>query len=295
MSADTTTQRYEKKFLTVLGRKMAYIDEGSGDPIVFLHGNPTSSFIWRNIMPYLEGRGRLIAIDTIGMGDSEKIPNATTANYTLSENCKFTFALLEELGVNQNVTFVLHDWGSAIGFHWANQNQDKVKAIAFMEAIPTAFPSWDDFPKELHSTIGMLRSPDGDQVVLEENFFIETLMPSAILRTLTPEEHEEYRRPFAQAGDDRLATLAGPRELPIAGEPAETIAIIDSYSKYLASSESLPKLFINADPGAFQVGYARDFTRTFPNQKEVTVKGVHYIQEDSPNEIGQALAYWLPE
>ena len=295
MIENTTTQRYEKKYKTVLGRKMAYTEEGSGDPIVFLHGNPTSSFLWRNVMPYLEGRGRLIAIDMIGMGDSEKIPDATTGSYTLSENCKYTFALLEALGVGSNVTLVLHDWGSGVGFHWANLNQEKVKAIAFMEAIPTTFPSWDDFPEALHAPIGMLRSPEGDKVVLEDNFFIETLLPSAILRTLTPEEHEEYRRPFANSGADRLATLAGPRQLPIEGEPAETVGIIDSYAKYLASSKDVPKLFINAEPGAFLVGYARDFVRTFPNQKEVTVKGAHFIQEDSPGEIGQALADWLPD
>jgi len=164
-----------------------------------------------------------------------------------------------------------------------------------MEAIPTTFPTWDDFPKELHGPIGMLRSPEGEQVVLEENFFIETLLPSAVMRALSPEEHEEYRRPFAEAGADRLATLAGPRQLPIAGEPAETVAIIDAYSSYLAGSKELPKLFINADPGAFLVGYARDFVRTFPNQKEVSVKGSHFIQEDSASEIGQAIVDWLPE
>ena len=295
MVENITTPRYQKKFKTILGSQMAYIDEGTGDPIVFLHGNPTSSFLWRNVMPHLEGRGRLIAIDMIGMGDSDQIPDATTANYTLSENSQYTFALLEALGVDKNVTLVLHDWGSGVGFHWANHNREKVKAIAFMEAIPTTFPTWDHFPKDLHEPIGMLRSSEGDKVVLEDNFFIETLLPSAILRPLTPEEHEEYRRPFAEAGPSRLPTLAGPRQLPIAGEPAETVALIDSYAQYLVASKDVPKLFINAEPGAFLVGYARDFVRTFPNQKEVTVKGAHFIQEDSATEIGQALATWLPE
>jgi len=295
MIKDTTTHRYDKKFKTILGHKMAYIDEGSGDPIVFLHGNPTSSFLWRNVMPHLEERGRLIAIDTIGMGDSDKIQNATTENYTLAENCEYTFALLEAIGVDKNVTLVLHDWGSGVGFHWANKNPEKVKAIAYMEAIPTTFPTWDDFPADLHAPIGMLRSPEGDKVVLEDNFFIETLLPSAILRSLSQEEHQEYRSPFIESGSDRLATLAGPRQLPIAGEPAETVAIIDSYSKFLKSSTQIPKLFINAEPGAFLVGYARDFVRTFPNQEEVTVKGAHFIQEDSPHDIGQAILNWLPE
>jgi len=295
MIENTTTPRYDKKFKTIFGCKMAYIEEGTGDPIVFLHGNPTSSYLWRNVMPHLEGKGRLIAIDMIGMGDSDKLPNADKNSYSLAENSKYTFALLEELGVNENVTFVLHDWGSAIGFHWANQNQDKVKAIAYMEAIPTTFPSWDDFPLDLHGPIGMLRSSEGDDIVLNENFFIETLLPSAIMRTLSDEEHEQYRRPFANAGQDRLATLAGPRQLPIAGEPADTVEIVDSYAKYLVNSHDLPKLFINADPGAFLVGYARDFVRTFPNQQEITVEGHHFIQEDAPTEIGQAIANWLPQ
>ena len=293
MSTHSTLPCYEKKFKTILGSQMAYIDEGTGDPIIFLHGNPTSSFIWRNVMPHLEGRGRLIAIDMIGMGDSDKIPNATKDNYTLAENSAYIFELLKELNVEKNVTLVLHDWGSGVGFHWANNNPEKVKGIAYMEAIPTTFPTWDEFPAELHAPIEALRSEQGDDMVLQDNFFIETLLPSAILRDLTAEEHDEYRRPFANAGDDRLAALAGPRQLPIAGTPAKTCDIIDAYSTYLSNSVDVPKLFINAEPGAFLVGYARDFVRTFPNQKEVTVKGSHYIQEDSANEIGQAIADWI--
>lgn len=291
----TEKLRYEKKFKTVLGKKMAYIEHGEGDPIVFLHGNPTSIFLWRNIIPHLEGRGRLIAIDMIGMGDSDKLDNPKDGTYSLAENTKYTSALLAELGVEKDVTLILHDWGSGVGFNWANQNQSKVKAIAFMEAIVTTFPSWDEFNPELHGPIGMLRSSEGDKVALEENFFIEKLLPSAILRDLTPAEHAEYRRPFLNAGEDRRATLEGPRQLPIAGEPATTVALIDSYAKYLASSNGVPKLFINADPGAFLVGYARDFVRTWPNLKEITVKGSHFVQEDSPEEIGKALSEWLPK
>ncbi len=295
MNNNTETLRYEKQFKTILGKRMAYVDEGIGDPIVFLHGNPTSIYLWRNIMPHLEGRGRLIAIDMIGMGDSEKLDNAGDGSYSLAENSKYTFALLEALGVNENVTLVLHDWGSGVGFNWTNQHRDAVKAIAFMEAIVTPFPTWDDFPKELHGPIGMLRSPEGNKMVLEDNFFIETVLPNTILRPLTEAEHAEYRRPFLEAGEDRRPTLAGPRQLPIAGEPADTIAMIASYANYLANSKDIPKLFINADPGAFLVGYARDFVRTWPNLKEVTVKGSHFIQEDSPNEIGELISEWLPE
>lgn len=294
MKVTSETLGYVKKFKTVLGKKMAYVDEGKGDPIVFLHGNPTSSYLWRNIMPYLEGKGRLIAIDMIGMGDSDKLDNTTDGNYSLAENSEYTFALLAELSITNNVTLVLHDWGSGVGFNWANKNRHAVKAIAFMEAIVTSFPTWDDFPKDLHGPIGMLRSPEGDKMVLEDNFFINTILPSIITRELSEKELHEYAKPFLNAGEDRRAILAGPRELPIAGEPAGTVAIIDDYAQYLANSSNIPKLFINAEPGAFLVGYARDFVRTWPNLEEVTVKGNHYIQEDSPHEIGEALANWLP-
>lgn len=298
MKGNSETLPYDKQYKTVLGKKMAYVDVGSGDPIVFLHGNPTSIYLWRNIMPYLEGRGRLIAIDMIGMGDSEKLASTDkstdNSNYSLEENCRYTFALLEAVGVTHNVTLILHDWGSGVGFHWANQHRESVKGIAFMEAIVTPFPSWDDFPKDLHDPIGRLRSKEGDKMVLEDNFFIETLLPAAVTRPLSDIEHNEYRRPFIQAGEARRAMLSGPRQLPIAGEPAATVALIANYAQYLSQSSDLPKLFINAEPGAFLAGYARDFVRTWPNLKEVTVKGHHFIQEDSPEEIGRAILEWLP-
>ncbi|MEM6792761.1 MAG: haloalkane dehalogenase [Acidobacteriota bacterium] len=293
MSPLSETLPYDKKFKTVLGKKMAYVEEGTGDPIVFLHGNPTSIYLWRNVMPHLEGHGRLIAIDTIGMGDSEKLDDTGEGSYSLAENCRYTFALLEELGVTENVTLVLHDWGSGIGFHWAEQHRGAVKALVFMEAIVTTFPTWDDFPKDLHGPIGTLRSPAGDAMALEDNFFIETLLPSAILRDLSEAEHAEYRRPFAEPGEARRPTIAGPRQLPIEGQPADPVAILESDAKYLSTSE-IPKLFINADPGAFLVGHARDFARTWPNLTEVTVPGAHFIQEDSPHEIGEAISGWLP-
>jgi haloalkane dehalogenase len=293
MTKHPEESRYRKQFKTILGKRMAYIDSGAGDPIVFLHGNPTSSYLWRNVMPYLEGRGRLIAIDMIGMGDSDKLDDTHDGSYSLAENSRYTFALLAALNIEKNATLVLHDWGSGIGFNWANQNRSAVKAIAFMEAIVTPFPAWNDFPAELHGPIGALRSPEGEKMALDDNFFIETLLPSAILRELSPAEHAEYRRPFLRVGEDRRPTLAGPRQLPIAGEPPETVALIASYADYLSSSD-IPKLFINADPGAFLVGYARDVVRTWRNLTETTVKGSHFIQEDSPDEIGQAIADWLP-
>ena len=293
MKNDSETLRYTKKFKTILDKKMAYIDEGEGDPIVFLHGNPTSSYLWRNVMPYLQGKGRLIAIDMIGLGDSQKLDNTTDSSYSLAENSKYTFALLDALGVNNNVTLVLHDWGSGVGFNWANTHRDAVKAIAFMEAIVTDFPTWDDFPKDLHGPIGTMRSAEGEKMVLDDNFFIETILPATISRKLTQAEHDEYRRPFINSGEDRRAILAGPRQLPIAGEPADTVALVKSYASFLANSHDIPKLFINAEPGAFLVGYARDFVRSWPNLTEVTVSGIHYIQEDSPHEIGKAISDWL--
>lgn len=286
---------YTKQYKTVLGKQMAYIDEGQGDPIVFLHGNPTSSFLWRNILPSLAGKGRLIAVDMIGMGDSDKLDNTCDGNYSLAENSRYTFALLEALGVNSQVTLVLHDWGSGVGFNWACQHPDAVKAIAFTEAIVTPFPTWDDFPKDLHGPIGMLRSEEGDKLALEDNFFIETLLPSVLMHPLTEAAHAEYRRPFLASGEDRRATLAGPRQLPIAGELADTVVIVATYAEFLAQSEQIPKLFINASPGAFLVGYAREVVRSWPNLTEVTVEGNHFVPEDSPQALCEALLAWLPE
>lgn len=282
-----------KKFKTIKGKKMAYVEVGEGDPIVFLHGVPTSSYLWRNVMPHLEGQGRLIAPDLIGMGDSEKLENTSNGSYSIPTHAEYLFALLNELGCTKNVTLILHDWGSGLGFHYANTHRDAIKRIAFMEAIPTVFPTMGDFPEGIQEVIGTLRSPDGDKMALEDNFFIETLLPAAILRDLTSEEHAEYRRPFINAGEDRRPTLDGPRNLPIGGTPESSISIIDAYGKYLAQSAVLPKLFINADPGAFLVGMARDFVRSWPNLEEVTVAGAHFIQEDSPDEIGKAILSWM--
>lgn len=244
-------------------------------------------------MPYLEGKGRLIAPDLIGMGDSEKLDNTSHGSYSVPAHAEYLFPLLEELGATENVTLVLHDWGSGLGFHYADTHRGAIKRIAFMEGIPAIFPAMSDFPEGIQEVIGTLRGPDGDKLALEDNFFIETLLPAAILRDLTSEEHAEYRRPFLNAGEDRRPTLDGPRNLPIGGTPVASIAIIEAYGKYLAGSEDLPKLFINAEPGAFLVGAAREFVRSWPNLEEVTVAGAHFIQEDSPDEIGRAIADWV--
>ncbi|GAB5481622.1 MAG: haloalkane dehalogenase [Parasphingorhabdus sp.] len=291
-----TSFRNKKKFQTIHGKQMAYVEEGEGegDPIVFLHGNPTSSYLWRNIMPHLVGRGRLIAPDLIGMGDSEKLENSGPDRYTFVEHRKYLFTLLDQLGVNENVTLVIHDWGSGLGFHWAHQHPDAVKAIAFMEAIVAPIPSWDNFPQDFADIFGGFRSPAGEEMVLENNMFVEGILPGAIMRQLTDEEMNEYRKPFANAGEDRRPTLTWPRQIPIAGEPADVVEIVGQYNAWLAETP-IPKLFINAEPGALIVGPVRDMVRSWPNLSEVTVAGTHFIQEDSPEEIGKAISDWLPD
>lgn len=282
---------YTKQYKTIHGKQMAYIDEGEGDPIVFLHGNPTSSFLWRNVMPHLEGKGRLIAPDLIGMGDSEKLDNSGPDRYTYVEHRKYLFELLESLGVKSNVTLVIHDWGSGLGFHWAQQNPTAVKGIAFMEAIVAPIPTWDGFIESAREVFQGFRSPAGEEMVLNQNVFVENVLPGSVLRDLTEVEMAEYRRPYLEAGEDRRPTLTWPRQLPIAGEPADVVEIVDEYSAWLAQSD-VPKLFVRAEPGALITGPVVDLVRSWPAISEVTVAGAHFIQEDSPDEIGEAIASW---
>ena len=294
MSNSTEQSRYAKQYISVHGKRMAYIDVGEGDPIVFLHGNPTSSFLWRNVMPHLEGKGRLIAPDLIGMGDSQKLDNSNAHSYTYVEHRKYLFALLEALGVNSKVTLVLHDWGSGLGFHWAHQTPDAVKGIAFMEAIVAPVPNWDAFPQSAVETFQGFRSPAGEQMVLEQNLFIEGVLPGMVLRDLSVAEMTEYRRPYLQPGEDRRPTLTWPRQLPIEVEPADVVQIVNEYGQWLAQSQ-IPKLFVNAEPGALIVGAVEDFVRSWPAITEVTVPGLHFIQEDSADLIGEAIASWYAQ
>lgn len=294
MTYSTEQSRYTKQYIDVLGKRMAYIDEGEGDPIVFLHGNPTSSFLWRNIMPHLEGKGRLIAPDLIGMGDSEKLDNSNAQSYTYIEHRKYLFALLESLGVNTKVTLVVHDWGSGLGFHWAQMNPDAVRGIAFMEAIVAPIPDWSAFVESAVETFQGFRSPAGEQMILQQNLFIEGVLPEMVLRDLSEAEMAEYRRPYLKPGEDRRPTLTWPRQLPIAGEPADVVQIVKDYGQWLAQSE-LPKLFVNADPGVLITGPVEDFVRSWPAVTEVTVPGLHYVQEDSADLIGEAIASWLAQ
>lgn len=278
----------EKKFATVKGQRMAYIDEGEGDAIVFQHGNPTSSYLWRNIMPHLEGLGRLVACDLIGMGDSDKLSPSGPDRYTYAEQREYLFALWEQLELGDNVVFVIHDWGSALGFDWAHQHPDRTQGIAYMEGIVMPV-TWADWPENAKRVFQGFRSEAGEEMVLKKNIFVEGVLPNAVISGLTDEEMAEYRRPFATPGEDRRPTLTWPRQIPIEGEPADVVKVVQDYGAWLAGSD-VAKLFINADPGSILTGRARDFCRTWPNQTEVTVKGTHFIQEDSPDEIGQAVA-----
>ena len=281
-----------KKTVEVLGRKMAYHESGSGDPIVLLHGNPTSSYLWRNVVPHLTGLGRCVVPDLIGMGDSEKLPSPGPGSYTFVEHRRYLDGILEALGVRERVTLVIHDWGSALGFDWANRHRDAVRGIAYMEGIVMPIPSWRDWPRPAQAIFQGFRSPDGEKLVLEQNQFIEGVLPTSILRKLTDAEMNEYRRPFAKPGEDRRPTLSWPRQIPIEGEPAEVVKIVQDYADWLAKSP-VPKLLIVAEPGAILRGPMLDFCRTWPNQQEATVKGIHFIQEDSPHEIGAAVAGWM--
>ena len=280
---------YEKQFLKVFDRAMAYIETGQGDPIVFLHGNPTSSYLWRNILPYLQRKGRCIAPDLIGMGDSEKLPGSGPGSYTFIEHRRYLDALLAALGVERNVTLVIHDWGSALGFDWAKRHRDALRGIAYMEAIVQPV-TWEQWSPQTRSFFEQLRSAAGEQMILEENLFVESLLPRRILRKLTDAEMEAYRRPYREPGEGRRPTLTWPRQLPIEGEPADVVEIVGSYAAWLAASP-VPKLFVNAEPGTISLD-EREFCRSWPNQTEVTVRGLHFIQEDSPDEIGEAVAKW---
>jgi haloalkane dehalogenase len=282
---------YEKKFIDVNGREIAYVDEGSGDPIVLLHGNPTSSFLWRNVAPELLASGRVIIPDLIGHGDSEKLPESDgPERYTLEVAYDYLSGLLHAIGVSASVALVIHDWGSALGFMWAMRNSTAVRGVAYMEGI-VAPVSWDDWPEGARGIFKGFRSEKGEDLILNRNMFIEAVLPTSIIRDLTDKEMAAYRAPFASPGD-RQPTLNWPRQIPIEGEPPEVVTLVEEYGAFMAAAD-LPKLFINAEPGSILVGKQREFCRGWPNQQEVTVKGLHFIQEDSSVEIGQAVAAWL--
>ena len=279
------------QYRDVDGCRMAYIDQGEGDAIVFAHGNPTSSYLWRNVMPHLEGLGRLVAADMIGMGASGKLSPSGPDRYNYAEQRDYLFALWDALDLGGNVTLVLHDWGSALGFDWASQHRDRVRGIAFMEAIVTPV-TWPEFPSDFRELFQRFRSVEGERLVLEQNIFVERVLPGGIQRQLTGQEMEHYRQPFASPGEDRRPTLSWPRNIPVDGEPADVFAVVNQYRKWLAQSD-VAKLFINAEPGAIVNDRIRELIRTWPSLTETTVSGRHFIQEDSPDEIGHNLAQFV--
>ena len=289
-------KEHEKSFITVDGKKMAYVALGNASqmPILFLHGNPTSSYLWRNIMPHVSDEYYTVAPDLIGMGDSEKLDNPNSDSYRFVEHRHYLDGFIDAILPEGPIYLCIHDWGSALGFDWARRNKDRVKGICFMEGIVAPVPSWDAWPEEARGIFQGFRSEAGEEMILEKNIFIEAVLPGSILRKLTDEEMEVYRRPFKDKGEDRRPTLTWPRQIPIAGDPEDVTKIVEDYAAWLAQTD-VPKLFVDASPGAILRGKLRDLCRSWPNVTEVQVAGSHFIQEDSPDEIGNALAGWLSE
>lgn len=277
---------YPRRRVRVLDTEMAYVDAGTGDPVVFLHGNPTSSYLWRNVIPHVEGAGRCLAPDLVGMGDSGRAP---AGSYRFVDHARYLDAWFEAVVPARRVTLVVHDWGSALGFHWAQRHPERVRGLVYMEALVRSV-TWEEWPEAARKIFQAMRSPAGEEMVLQKNVFVERILPASVLRGLGEAEMAVYRRPFLAPGESRRPTLTWPRQIPVGGEPADVVAIVDGYARWLAAAGDLPKLFINAEPGTILTGAQREFCRSWPNQQEITVRGSHFIQEDSPREIGEAVA-----
>jgi haloalkane dehalogenase len=287
-----TEQPLTKKSIDVLDSRLAYHERGGGAPVLFLHGNPTSSYLWRNVMPELDGRGRLIAPDLIGMGESGKLKEPRPDTYRFTTHRKYLDAFIDAvIGPSERILFVIHDWGSALGFDWANRHRDRVRAIAYMEGIVRPITGWTEWSAAATPIFQGFRSEKGESMILDRNMFVERVLPGSVLRKLTDAEMAEYRKPFLNR-QDRWPTLTWPRQIPIAGEPADVVEIVSAYANWMAQND-IAKLFINADPGAILVGPVREFCRSWKNQLEVTVPGSHFIQEDSGAAIGKAIAAWM--
>ena len=281
----------DKKYKEILGKRMAYLDSGAGQSIVFLHGNPASSFLWRNITPHVENMGRIVVPDLIGMGDSEKLEGTDNPDYQYHGQYKYLSTLLDELDLGEEINLVIHDWGSAMGFQYARENANKIKSITFMEAIVMPL-TWDQWPENARNIFQLMRSDAGEEIVLEKNVFVERILLNDSANGFTDEEKAEYIRPFINAGEDRRPTLTWPRQIPVDGSPQAVIDEVIKNGEFHKNSD-IPKLFINADPGSILIGEQREFVRTWNNLEEITVKGNHFIQEHSPNEIGKALSNFI--
>jgi haloalkane dehalogenase len=277
-----------RKHIRLLGTQMAYVDVAEGDPIVFLHGNPTPSYLWRNIIPHLLPLGRCLAPDYVGMGNSGPAPDG---NYRFVDQQRYLDAWFDALDINRNVTLVVHDWGSALGFSWAHRHPERVKAIVYLEGIVRPFRSWDEWPAATRAFFQAQRTDAGEDLILRKNLFIEYLLP---LRHIPAEAIEVYRRHYRNPGLSRMPMLAWTRDLPIAGSPADVVRIVEAYSQWLASSP-IPKLFIDAEPAGFLIGAQREFCRSWPNQQTVTVQGAHFLQEEAPQAVGEATARFVAQ
>lgn len=288
MSTISAVDNRERKRVPVIDSEMAYVDTGNPgeDAVVLLHGNPTSSYLWRNVVTEVEGGARCLTPDLIGMGQSGKNPSG---EYTFSEHARYLDAWFDAVLPTEKIILVIHDWGSGLGFHWANRHRDRLQGIVYMEAIVQHIKSWDNWPEGARQIFQGMRSEAGEAIVLQKNVFVERILPASVIRGLTDAEMEVYRAPYLEPGESRRPTLTWPRQIPIEGEPADVVGFVESYGEWLSTDASLPKLFINADPGSILIGEQREFCRNWPNQEEITVKGTHFIQEDSPKEIGQAV------
>jgi haloalkane dehalogenase len=290
MSKISAEDPHPRKRIAVKDSEMSYVDTGGEGPLaVFLHGNPTSSYLWRNVINEVARSARCLAPDLIGMGASGK----SSSGYRFVDHRRYLDAWFDAVVGDQPVFLVIHDWGSGLGFHWAHRHPEQVRGIAYMEAVVCSLPGWDDWPEAARSIFQAIRSPAGEEIILQKNVFIERILPASILRKLSDEEMNRYRAPFVEPGESRRPTLTWPREIPVGGEPADVCEIVDAYSRWLQESDVVPKLFINADPGTVLIGAQRELARRFPNQEEITVKGLHFIQEDAPVEIGQAVAGFI--
>ncbi|HEU4439840.1 MAG TPA: haloalkane dehalogenase [Methylomirabilota bacterium] len=276
-----------RRRVRVLDTEMAYVDAGAGDPVVFLHGNPTSSYLWRNVITHVEPSARCLAPDLIGMGDSGRAPDGS---YRFVDHARYLDAWFKSLALDR-VTLVVHDWGAALGFHWVRRHPERVRGLVYMEALVRPV-TWDEWPEAARKVFQAMRSPAGEEMVLVKNVFVERILPASVLRGLTEAEMAVYRRPYLTPGESRRPTLTWPRQIPIDGEPPDVVAIVDAYARWLAVSD-LPKLFVNAEPGIILTGAQREFCRTWPRQEEITVRGSHFVQEDSPREIGEAVARFI--
>ncbi len=283
----------ETKKVKLFGSDMAYVETGEGRPIVFLHGNPTSKYLWRNVIPHVQSLGRCIAPDLIGMGESAKLTDSGSYRYGFFEHYRYLREFLYQIDATTEVVFAIHDWGSALGFHWAHEHQQAVRGLCFTEAIVLPM-TWSDWPTQAAGIFQGFRSENGEAMVLEKNLFVERVLPHSVVNPLSEETLDAYREPFAQPGEDRRPTLSWPREIPIDGEPALVVEAVVKYGEWLRES-AVPKLFVNAEPGAILIGKQREFCRSWPHLREITVRAGHFVPEDAPHEIGEAMYDWLTD